>query len=48
MHRFLDENWREVLNEVGPSVGDAIGSIFKLIFNNLFKVVPYRKIFIMP
>ncbi|KAG8316141.1 protein takeout-like [Homalodisca vitripennis] len=45
LHRFLDENWREVVKELGPAVGDAIGSVFKLIFTNIASVVPYKDLF---
>lgn len=48
MHRFLDDNWKEVLQELGPSVGDAIASVFKLIFTNITALVPYKHIFIKP
>ncbi|XP_054279197.1 protein takeout-like [Macrosteles quadrilineatus] len=46
MHQFLDQNWKEVLAELGPSVGDAIGTVFKLIFTNVASSVPFRHIFL--
>lgn len=46
MLRFLDDNWKEVLDELGPSVGDAIASVFHLIFSSITVLVPYKYIFV--
>ncbi|XP_046663477.1 protein takeout-like isoform X2 [Homalodisca vitripennis] len=42
MHQFMDENWRDVVKELGPAIADAIGSIFTLILTNIASVVPFK------
>uniref|UniRef100_A0A1B6FCP9 Uncharacterized protein n=1 Tax=Cuerna arida TaxID=1464854 RepID=A0A1B6FCP9_9HEMI len=44
MLQFLDENWRDVVKELGPAVGDAISSVFTLILTNIASVVPFKEL----
>ncbi|XP_069689882.1 protein takeout-like [Periplaneta americana] len=45
MNRFLDENWREVVKDVGPYIADAIGQAIKQIISSIANLVPYDNIF---
>lgn len=46
MNVFLNENWKEVANELGPSLADAIGEVISLIIAQIVDVVPYENIFL--
>ncbi|XP_075215010.1 protein takeout-like [Lycorma delicatula] len=46
MNQFLDENWKEVLNELGDPLIKSLSPIFTLIINNIAKEVPYNEIFV--
>jgi hypothetical protein len=41
MNIFLNENWREVLKEMGPAIGEAIAEVVSTILTNIFELVPY-------
>lgn len=45
MNVFLNENWKEVTNELGPSLADAIGEVIRQIIQQIVDVVPYDNIF---
>ncbi|XP_034238713.1 protein takeout-like [Thrips palmi] len=45
MNVFLNENWKEVANELGPSLADAIGEVIRQIIQQIVDVVPYDNIF---
>lgn len=45
MNRFLDENWKDVLDELGRPLIKSLTPIFTLIINNIAKDVPYSEIF---
>lgn len=46
MNAFLNENWKEILHELRPSVQEALGAAFKEIARRLFSKVPYDDIFL--
>lgn len=42
---FLNENWRDVFNEINKSVFDAFSQIVENVLNNIFQKVPYDELF---
>ncbi|RZF42956.1 hypothetical protein LSTR_LSTR004258 [Laodelphax striatellus] len=45
MNFFLNENWKEVTQELGPAVGEAISEVFRLLLTNIADLVPYEYIY---
>ncbi|PNF31886.1 hypothetical protein B7P43_G07896 [Cryptotermes secundus] len=45
MNQFINENWREVLQELGQPTYDALGLVVHKILNNTMRVVPYKDLF---
>ncbi|XP_021925168.1 protein takeout-like [Zootermopsis nevadensis] len=45
MNTFLNENWRELLKELGPGIGEAISKVVSTILANIFELVPYDEAF---
>jgi len=45
MNLFLNENWREILKEVGPAITDAISTVFVTILGRISELVPYEYVF---
>lgn len=43
---FFNENWKDILKEIKPAVGDAIGSIYESLINNVFGSIPYDEMFL--
>jgi len=41
MNTFLNENWRELVRDMGPSIGEALNEVVKSIFTNIAELVPY-------
>lgn len=46
MKRFMDENWREINQEIGARVGDALAEVFTTIINQIFARVPENELFL--
>lgn len=46
MNQFLNDNWREVMNEIGGSIGIALESVITSIFRGYLESIPYRYIFL--
>lgn len=46
MNTFLDENWKEVLDELGSPLVKSLTPVFTLIINGIAKEVPYNEIFV--
>lgn len=42
MNRFINENWREVTQEIGPTIADAVAEVFKTILTNISDLVPWE------
>lgn len=45
MNIFLNENWKDLLKEFGPAIGDAFNSIMKNTLGSVSDLVPYEFIF---
>nr|BAN20955.1 conserved hypothetical protein [Riptortus pedestris] len=45
MNAILNESWREVLNDLKPSISDTVGQIIRFTLNNIFDVIPYDQFF---
>jgi hypothetical protein len=45
MNHFINENWREVLNELGQPTYDALGLIVHKILSDAAATVPYKDMF---
>ncbi|KAJ1528459.1 hypothetical protein ONE63_006870 [Megalurothrips usitatus] len=45
MNTFLNENWSDVVKELGPSLADTIGAVIRQIIEQVVDVVPYEYIF---
>ena len=41
MNKFLNDNWDEILRDVGPVIQDAIGIYINQILTNVFGLVPW-------
>lgn len=46
MNKFLNENWRDILNELNPSITSALEQILEAIINRIFGKVPYRELYL--
>lgn len=45
MTKFLDENWKEVNEEIAAKVGDGIGEVISGVLKNFFAAVPLKDLF---
>ncbi|XP_071439966.1 protein takeout-like [Hetaerina americana] len=45
MNEFMDVNWREVTEELGPPIADALALVIKSIIAGILEQVPYENIF---
>jgi hypothetical protein len=45
MNAFLNENWKEVLVDVGPAIEEAMAQVVAIILSNIFQLVPYDEAF---
>lgn len=46
MNTFLNENWRDILNELKPSITSALEQILEAIINRIFAKVPYKELYL--
>jgi len=46
MNLFINENWRDILKELKPSIQDTISQILQNIINRIFAKIPYDDIFL--
>lgn len=46
MNNILNENWVDVVKELGPGIGRTIGVIVNSVVKGYFNAVPYDEIFI--
>lgn len=44
MNTFLNENWREVLKEFSPAIGETVSRVVFMIVNNIAQKVPYDEV----
>jgi Haemolymph juvenile hormone binding protein (JHBP) len=45
MNEFLNENWREMVNELGPPVAEALNQVLTQLMTSIARTVPYDDIF---
>lgn len=45
-NQFLNQNWKEILNELKPVLTKTIGDIYKAISEPIFMKFPYEEIFL--
>jgi hypothetical protein len=45
MNKFINENWKEVLKEIGKPTYDALGLIVHKILSDAARMVPYKHLF---
>uniref|UniRef100_A0AAU6SHK8 Protein takeout-like protein n=1 Tax=Maconellicoccus hirsutus TaxID=177089 RepID=A0AAU6SHK8_MACHI len=45
MNRFLNENWRDIIKEVGPAVADALTEVFRATMGAMADLVPFEYLF---
>lgn len=46
MNKFINENWREVLAELQPTIEDVFGAVFTKIGQEFLNRVPYKQIIV--
>lgn len=46
MNTFLNENSRDILNELKPAITSALEQIFETIINRIFAKVPYKELYL--
>ncbi|KAJ9577448.1 hypothetical protein L9F63_005949 [Diploptera punctata] len=46
MNRFMNENWKEIIKDVGPGMADALGEYIRQVLNNIYSLVPVENSFI--
>ncbi|XP_073995535.1 protein takeout-like isoform X1 [Rhodnius prolixus] len=45
MNMILNANWREVLQDLKPSISDTVGQIIRITLNQIFDIIPYSQFF---
>jgi hypothetical protein len=45
MNTFLNENWKELVRDLAPAIGEAFGEVVKKILTTVFFLVPYDEAF---
>lgn len=46
MNQFLNDNWKEIYDELKPGVMDALGQVVVNLVNNVLSAVPYEELMI--
>ena len=46
MNLFLNENWKDILQELKPAVRETLAQILSGIINSVFDKIPYNELFI--
>jgi Haemolymph juvenile hormone binding protein (JHBP) len=41
---FFNENWRDILKELKPALGQSFGSIYTTLINSVFGNIPYDEV----
>lgn len=44
MNRVLNENWKDLYNEIRPQFSKAFGGLIRKVFNQVFATYPYKKL----
>lgn len=45
MNLFLNENWKDILNELKAPIIDGFGGVFTAIINHVFNTFAYSEVF---
>ena len=45
MNTFLNENWKEMLDDLSSPIGEALNQVLQTILTNIFELVPYDEAF---
>ncbi|KAL7042740.1 hypothetical protein ACKWTF_001266 [Chironomus riparius] len=45
LNKFINENWKDILNDLKPAMADSLGSIYKSLLDNMFSNIPYDEFF---
>lgn len=45
MNQFLNENWKDILNELKPPINDGFGKVFFTIINHVLNNFAYEDLF---
>jgi hypothetical protein len=45
MNTFLNENWRDLVRDLAPPIGEALGEVVKRTLTNILELVPYDESF---
>ena len=46
MDNFMNENWKDILKDVGPVLAEGMGQYIQQVLNNIFQLVPNEEVFI--
>lgn len=44
MNLFLNENWKDILNELKMPIIDGFGRVFTVLINHVFNSFPYSDV----
>jgi len=45
MNMFLNENWKDLVRDLAPPIGEALGQVLKTVLTNIYELVPYDEAF---
>jgi hypothetical protein len=45
MNTFLNENWKELVRDLAPPVGEAVSQVVQRILTTIFELVPFDDAF---
>ena len=45
MNKFLNDNWKDILPEIKPSINHSYGKVFVKIISSVFSTIPYNELF---
>lgn len=45
MNKFINENWRDILDDLKETIVDSFGGVFSTIINHVFNNFPYAEMF---
>jgi hypothetical protein len=45
MNTFLNENWKELVRDLAPPIGEVVNEIVKRILTSIFELVPFDEAF---
>eukprot|EP00099_Drosophila_melanogaster_P023559 NP_651358.4 uncharacterized protein Dmel_CG11854 [Drosophila melanogaster] len=47
MHALINENWKDIFNELKPGIGEAFGLIAKSVVDRIFGKLPLEQLFVV-